>query len=120
MTDWKQVPLSEEERIECLTAEVNKLYEGFTPMQIRRCVITMCESQFLDLTMKEVMDRYSSQEIVRVWSTEREAMDVRDVRWDNEHPEVVAFNSSSRDEEPVPEEYGDPNISIKELLDGTV
>ena len=29
---------------------------------------------------------------------------------------VVSFNSSSRDEEPVPEEYGDSSVSMEELL----
>ena len=39
-----------------LTDRVNALYEGLSPMEIRRCVINMSETQFLDLSMREVME----------------------------------------------------------------
>ncbi len=116
MTDWKT---REKEQYQDLTDRVNLLYEGFTPMQVRRCVISGMESQMLDLSMRDLMS-VNDGILLNIWKLEDEGLYAADVRWDNEHPEVVAFNSSSRDEEPVPEEYGDPNISIKELLDGTV
>tara|TARA_B100000749_G_C18437690_1_gene470781 strand:+ start:1036 stop:1425 length:390 start_codon:yes stop_codon:yes gene_type:complete len=117
-----------------LTDRVNALYEGLSPMEIRRCVINMSETQFLDLSMREVME--NRDVIVNIWNTDDEKLYADDIRWDHEHPEVkenapavedykvvsdtgdayVAFNSSARDEEPVPEEYGDPSTSIEQLL----
>ena len=83
MNDWKVL---EQERLVDLTNRVNALYEGFSPMEIRTCVIHMCETQFLDLSMREVME--NRDVIVNIWNTDDEKLYADDIRWDHEHPEV--------------------------------
>ena len=85
MNDWEVL---EQERLVDLTNRVNALYEGFSPMEIRRCVINMCVSQFLDMRLSDIFDESHDGPLLTVESTEREAMDVSDIRWDHEHPGV--------------------------------
>ena len=65
-----------------LTDRVNALYEGLSPMEIRRCVINMSETQFLDLSMREVME--NRDVIVNIWDTDDEKLYADDIRWDHE------------------------------------
>ena len=76
----------EKQRYQELTDRVNALYEGFSPMEIRRCVINMCVSQFLDMRLSDIFDESHDGPLLTIESTEREAMDVSDIRWDHEHP----------------------------------
>ena len=85
MKSWEVL---EQERYQELTDRVNALYEGFSPMEIRRCVINMCVSQFLDMRLSDIFDESHDGPLLTVESTEREAMDVSDIRWDHEHPGV--------------------------------
>ena len=88
----------EEQREQEFTNRVNALYEGFTPMEIRKCVINMCVSQFLDMKMSDILDESHDGPLLNVWSTEREAMDVSDIRWDHDNPGV-------RENAPAVEDY---------------
>ena len=86
-------------------------------MQVRKCVINMCITQFLDMKLSDILEMRSDGLVLDIWKLDDESLYAADIRWDNEHPEVVAaFNSSSRNEEPVPEEYGDSSVSMEELL----
>ena len=104
MNDWRE-HLREVQMYQELTDKVNALYEGVSPMEIRTCVIHMCETQFLDLSMREVMDRDLSKELVRIWNTDDEKLYADDIRWDHEHPKVKE-NAPSVDSDRVVSDTG--------------
>lgn len=80
MNDW------DKDKVQEFTDRVNTLYEGFSPMEIRQCVINMCETQFLDMNMRNVFEMRSDGLLLNVSTLDDEKLYADDIRWDHEHP----------------------------------
>lgn len=79
------------ETYEDFTNRVNRLYKGFSPMEIRRCVFLGIESQILDLKVRDILEMRRDSSLLDIRKLDDETIYALDISWDKQH--AVGFNS---------------------------